>query len=88
MTCLGNTILPNFNDRQVRIARGVLVDQFVENTYQTGDYTYSWSIRFLIIGSDLWVVPEFSAWTSILLILFILTVAIAFYKGRLETPNH
>lgn len=54
---------------------GVLVDQFVENVYQTGAYTTSWSMEMQIISSDLWVVPEFSTWTPTLLMLIVLTSA-------------
>jgi hypothetical protein len=52
---------------------GILVDMHIENTYQTLSYTTSWSMEMQIISSDLWVVPEFSAWTSALLMLVVLT---------------
>jgi hypothetical protein len=55
---------------------GVLVDQFVENTYQTGNYVNSWSVGFQLVSSDLWVVPEFSPWTTPLLVLIVLTSAL------------
>jgi hypothetical protein len=55
---------------------GVLVDLCVENTYQIGNYTYSWSVEFQIISSDLWVITEFSTWTSTMLMLIVLTSAI------------
>jgi hypothetical protein len=67
---------------------GVLVDQFVENIYQTGNYTYSWAMEMQIISSDLWVVPEFSAWTPALLMLIALasaTVIIARHRTRFRT---
>jgi len=68
---------------------GVLVDQFTENTYQTGNSTYSWSVEFQIISSDLWVVPEFSTWTPALLLLIALTSAtiiVARQRARIRTP--
>jgi hypothetical protein len=65
---------------------GIVVDAFTENTYMTGNYTNSWSIELQIISSDLWVVPEFSAWTSALLMFIVLTsVIIIIYRQRRST---
>ena len=45
------------------------------------------SIVYILLGSEL--IPEFSTWTSMLLLLIVLTVAIVFYKRRLlKTPIH
>jgi len=41
----------------------------------------------IILGSE--IIPEFPTWTSMLLVLITLTVAIALYKRRLfKTPIH
>jgi hypothetical protein len=68
---------------------GVLVDLSVEDTYQTANYTTSWSTGLRIISSDLWVVPEFSTWTPALLMLIALTsatIVIVRQRGRIGTP--
>jgi len=62
---------------------GILVEEYFEEINQTGDYTTSWSALFIVTESNVWVVPEFPTWTSILLIFVVLTVAIATYKRRL-----
>jgi parallel beta-helix repeat protein len=51
------------------------------NTHSYLYFTYSHSTEEVI------VVPEFPTWTSMLLILVLLTVAIAIYKQRLETAS-
>ena len=49
-------------------------------------FTYSHSVQNVkIYGTQ--VIPEFPAWTSILLTLIVLTVAIVIYKRRLETAS-
>jgi hypothetical protein len=55
---------------------GILVHLVVENTYESGAYTTSWSTENQIISSDLWVVPELSTWTLALLMLIVLTSGI------------
>ena len=53
----------------------------------TSDYLYS--VHQLVVDLDITIVPEFPAWTSMLLILILFTVAIVFYKQRqLKTPIH
>jgi hypothetical protein len=65
---------------------GILVEHsFVE--YVMDSLTTSVSYR--LTDSNVWTVPEFPTWTSILLILTVLTVAIAITKQRLhKTPIH
>jgi hypothetical protein len=63
---------------------GLLVDLFTGNTYQTGAYITSWSSEFQIISSDLWVVPEFSAWTSAMLMLIVLTSVIVTTRQQIK----
>jgi len=68
---------------------GMLVEEYFEEINQTGDYLTTWSSLFMITESNVWVVPEFPTWTSILPILIVLTVAITIYKRRLrKTPIH
>ena len=45
------------------------------------------SVVYILLGSEL--IPEFPTWTSMLLLLIVLTVAMVFYKRRLlKTPIH
>ena len=59
-----------------------------ENSTHTFIYVpYNHSTQLWLEGT--WIVPEFPTWTSILLILIVLTVAIAIYKRRLpKTTIH
>ena len=59
-------------------------DNYVfEYLYAGGDRT----VVHTILGSE--IIPEFPIWTSMLLVLITLTVAIVIYKRRLlKTPNH
>ena len=63
--------------------------QYINYTlYDNG--THRW-IYFTYLHStyEVEIIPEFPAWTSILLILIVLTVAIVIYKRRLpKTPTH
>jgi len=54
---------------------GVLVEFQRGATTHTGAYTTTWSEGGQIISSNVWIVPEFSTWTSALLILIALTSA-------------
>jgi len=56
---------------------GILVDFLMENTYQIGAYTTSWSTENQILSSDLWIIPEFSTGTLALLMLIAPTSAAA-----------
>ena len=68
---------------------GIVVEQSGEWINQTGEYLTSWSAWIRITDSGVWIVPEFPTWTSMLLILIVLTVAITISKGRLiKTPIH
>jgi len=64
---------------------GVFVEESFNTLNQTGTYTTTLSEDFRITDSSLgWVVPEFPAWTSTLLILVMSTPAIiAIHKRRL-----
>jgi hypothetical protein len=58
----------------------VIAEDNVGNTITTEDMGYEYQYH---------VIPEFPTWASLLLVLFMLTVAIAIYKRRpLKTPNH
>jgi parallel beta-helix repeat protein len=58
------------------------------NNWTDGTYTYMY-FTYLHSEHEVIIVPEFPTWTSMLLILIILTVAIAIYKQRLlKTPIH
>jgi hypothetical protein len=66
---------------------GVLVEWSIEAANQTGDYLTTWSALMRITESNVWVIPEFPTWTSMLLILIVFTVATVIYKRRLtKTP--
>ena len=68
---------------------GIFVEEYFEGINQTGMYLTTWSCLARITESNVWVVPEFPTWTSILLILVVLTVAIAIFKRRLlKAPIH
>jgi len=68
---------------------GILVEDYFAGINQTGEYTTTWSAHDRITESSVWVIPEFPAWTSMLLILIVLTVAVVIYKRRiLKTPIH
>ena len=62
---------------------GIVVEQYVEEIEQTEEYLTTYSALFRITDSSVWVIPEFPTWTSMLLILVLLTVAIAIYKRKL-----
>jgi hypothetical protein len=64
-------------------ATGILVEQSYEEIEQVGEYQTTLSMTYRITESNVWTVPEFPTWTSMLLILIVLTVAIATYKWRL-----
>ena len=68
---------------------GIFVEDYFEGINQTGDYLTTWSALSRITDSNVWVIPEFPTWTSILLVFVTLTVAMAIYKRRLlKTPIH
>ncbi len=66
---------------------GIQVELNVEVINQTGQYLSTWSMAARITESNVWVIPEFPTWASILLVFIVLTVSIAIYKRRLlKTP--
>ncbi len=69
---------------------GVLVETLQGTTNQTGVYTTTWSEDMQIISSDVWIVPEFPAWTPALLILIVLTSAtmVAARQRQTKRPFH
>ncbi len=67
---------------------GILVELSQEYILQTEDYATTWSMLMGITEANVWVVPEFPTWTSVLM-LIVLTLTIAIYKRRLlKTPIH
>ena len=68
---------------------GIIVEESFEDINQVGELLTTWSLLIRITESNVWVVPEFPTWTSILLILIVLTIAVVIYKRRiLITPIH
>ena len=68
---------------------GILVEHSYEEVEQVGEYLTTLSMSYRITESNVWTVPEFPTWTSMLLIFIVLTVAITIYKRRLlKTPIH
>ncbi len=63
---------------------GVLVETYVRNYYLTGNYWNSWSVLIQISSSDVWVIPEFSTWTAMLIILVVLAAGVVIFKQRLR----
>jgi len=55
---------------------GILVEFSFEGINQIGEYLTTWSFLLRITESDVWVVPEFSTLTSILLVFIVITTAI------------
>jgi len=62
---------------------GILVEFSFEGINQIGEYLTTWSFLLRITESDVWVVPEFSTLTSILLVFIVITTAISIYKRRI-----
>jgi len=68
---------------------GILVERSYEEIEQAEEYLINFSMSYKITESSVWTVPEFPTWTSMLLILTVLTVSIAIYKRKLlKTPIH
>jgi hypothetical protein len=68
---------------------GMLVEDSFEVSNQTEDYLTTWSVVSTIIDSSAWIIPEFPAGSSILVISVILTVTIIGIKRRLaKKPIH
>jgi len=62
---------------------GIFVESSIEVRNQTGDYLTTWSVLMGITDSNKWVVPEFPTWTSLLILLVVITFATATCKRRL-----
>lgn len=62
---------------------GIIVEIYYDWINQTGEYLTTWSMLFRITESNVWVVPEFPTWTSILLVFIVITTAIGLYKRRI-----
>ena len=68
---------------------GVLVEWAQEYVSQIGETLTSWSWAIRLAESDVWVIPEFPTWISILLVFVILTITIPIYKRKLlKTSIH
>jgi len=68
---------------------GFLVEDSFEEINQTGEYTTTWSALFRITDSNVWVIPEFPTWSSVLLAFAVLTVSIIIIKrGLFKIPAH
>lgn len=66
---------------------GVLVEQLQEITNQTGTYTTTWSEDVQIISSTVWIVPEFPAWTSALILIAVTSATIVIARQRQRKRN-
>lgn len=80
----------NFHDWYWDRSTGIAVEEIIKvQRYETGGSQTNISGVFTIIESNVWTIsepvrmPEFPTWTSTLLILTVLAVAIVFYKRRL-----
>lgn len=68
---------------------GIFVESYFEVTNQTGEYLTTWSSLARITDSNVWVIPEFPTYTSVVLAFAILTVSTVMIKRRLlKTPTH
>ena len=68
---------------------GMFVEMAQEYTSQTEIYTTTWSLQLRITESNVWVIPEFPTYTSLLLAFAILAVSTVMIKRRLlKTPTH
>jgi len=85
-----NETLYDFRNYYWDRSTGILVEYSFEEIKQTEEYQTTWSISYRITESNVWTVPEFPTWKSILLILIVIllilivfTVTIIIYKRRL-----
>jgi len=62
---------------------GVLVEDSFELYNQTGEYLTTWSVGSRITDSSVWTIPEFPAYSSILILSIILTVSVIAIEQRL-----
>jgi hypothetical protein len=70
---------------------GMLVEDSFEESNQTEEYLTTWSLVSTIIDSSVWVIPEFPAGSSMLIIAVIVTVTIISIERRLtkkQPTNH
>jgi hypothetical protein len=66
---------------------GVLVEWSQEYISQIDETQTSWSYTINITESNMWIIPEFPTWITILPILIILTVSITLCKRRLHKTH-
>jgi len=62
---------------------GVLVEDSFEFYNQTGEYLTTWSVGSRLTGSSAWTIPEFPAYSSIVVISIIVTVSVIAIEQRL-----
>jgi hypothetical protein len=68
---------------------GILVEELVEQTNQTGAYTTTWSLELQITNSSVWTVPEYPALTQILILIALTSAMMVVAKQRLpKRPIH
>ena len=61
---------------------GIFIEESWEAINHTGEYLTTWSELSRITESNVWVVPEFPTWASVLILFVVLTFAIAIYKRK------
>ena len=66
---------------------GVLVEYSYKEIEQVGEYLTTLSMSYRISESNVWTVPEFPLWTSILLILIVFTVIMVIHRRILFKTN-
>lgn len=64
---------------------GIIVEMALDWENRTGEYLSTWAVSYRISDSNVWVIPEFTTWISIILIFAIPAVPIVIYKRRMQT---
>ena len=59
---------------------GIIVEYYYGGINQIGEYLTTWSTLVRTTESNVWVIPEFPTWASMLLVFVTHTIAIAIYK--------
>jgi len=62
---------------------GVMVETVLSGATYEGGYTTTMSMEMLLDESNVWEVPEFPTWTSMLLASAVIAVIVTLYKRRL-----
>ncbi len=78
----GKTQITSFDSYWDR-STGVMVEMVVDVTTYEGGYTTTMSIDGNLDDSNVWVVPEFPTWVSMLLASAVIAVVVTLYKRRL-----